>query len=78
MSTGASVKRAIPKRKYRERSQPQDRKHKGFLEKHKDYVLRAQDYHKKEKKLHKLMEKARLRNPDEFYFKMVHSKLQVL
>jgi len=77
MSTWASIDKAIPKRKYRERSQPGNRKHRGILEKHKDYKLRADDFHKKEKKIHKLMTKARLRNPDEFYYKMVNSKMEV-
>lgn len=75
MSTWASVDRAIPKRKYRERSQPANRKGRGLLEKHKDYKLRAVDFHNKEKKIQNLMSKARLRNPDEFYFKMVNSKM---
>jgi len=77
MSTWASIDKAIPKRKYRERSQPAARQKRGILEKHKDYKLRADDFHRKEKKLQKLMTKARLRNPDEFYFKMINSKMEV-
>jgi len=42
-------------------------------EKHKDYVLRARDYHRKEKTLHALRLKAALRNPDEFYHKMINT-----
>jgi len=76
MSTWTSIEKAIPKRKYRERSQPAARKKRGLLEKHKDYKLRADDYHRKEKRMQKLMTKARLRNPDEFYFKMVNSKME--
>jgi len=77
MSTWTSIDKAIPKRKYRERGQLASRKHKGLLEKHKDYKLRAEDYHRKEKKIHNLMGKARLRNPDEFYYKMINSKMEV-
>ncbi|CAG9331515.1 unnamed protein product [Blepharisma stoltei] len=66
-------KNAIPKRKYRERSQPSRRKHLGMLEKHQDYKLRAKDYHEKEDKLNILRDKAYFRNPDEFYFKMIKS-----
>ena len=77
MSTLASLKNAIPKRKYRERSQLQKRKHLGLLEKHKDYKLRAKDFHNKEDKINKLKTKARLKNPDEFYFKMINSKIEV-
>ena len=43
------------------------------MEKHKDYILRAKDYHKKTKALKTLKQKAAFRNPDEFYFGMIHS-----
>jgi len=76
MTTLASMKNVIPKRKYRERSQPEKRKHLGLLEKKGDYKLRAKDYHAKEDKINQLKTKARLRNPDEFYFKMVNSKVE--
>lgn len=68
--------RAIPKRKYRERHQPQARETLGYLEKHRDYVQRAKDYHSKEDQLNDLKEKAYTRNPEEFYFKMVHSQVK--
>lgn len=58
------------RRKYKERSQPENRKRFGLLEKHSDYVERAKDYHKKEDTIQKLNQKAAFRNPDEFYFKM--------
>ena len=60
---------------HRERGQPSSRKKFGLLEKHKDYVLRAKSYHKKKAALKALHEKARNRNPEEFYFKMVNTKL---
>ena len=70
-----NIKKYIPKRKYRERSQFEKRKKKGFLEKKKDYKIRAEDYHKKEAKYKKLKEAARTRNPDEFYHRMLKAKI---
>ncbi|XP_022098224.1 probable U3 small nucleolar RNA-associated protein 11 [Acanthaster planci] len=61
---------------YKERSQPASRHNLGLLEKKKDYKLRAKDYHEKQNKLKKLRRKALFRNPDEFYFKMVSSRLE--
>lgn len=70
-----NLKKYIPKRKYRERSQLESRKNKGFLEKKQDYKVRADDYHRKESRVKKLKESARLKNPDEFYFQMTNSKV---
>ncbi len=70
-----NLKKYIPKRKYRERSQFEKRKKKGFLEKKKDYKIRAEDYHRKEEKYKKLKEAARTRNPDEFYHRMLKAKI---
>lgn len=69
-----NIKKYIPKRKYRERSQLEKRKKLGLLEKKQDYKLRAEDFHQKEKRYKKLKEEARLKNPEEFYFKMTSSK----
>ncbi|KAL2456132.1 Uncharacterized protein Adt_46929 [Abeliophyllum distichum] len=55
-------------------SQTQEKKF-GILEKHKDYVQRARAYHQKEQTIQKLKEKAAFRNPDEFYFKMIKTKI---
>lgn len=64
------------RRTHRERGQPSSRKHLGLLEKHKDYVLRARNYQRKKAQLKILHEKARNRNPDEFYYKMVNTQLK--
>ncbi|KAJ6790633.1 putative U3 small nucleolar RNA-associated protein 11 [Iris pallida] len=70
----SSFRNAIPRRAHKERSQPEARKKFGLLEKHKDYIVRAKAFHKKEDALRKLSEKAAFRNPEEFYFKMVHTR----
>ncbi|KAJ3129007.1 UTP11-like, U3 small nucleolar ribonucleoprotein [Nowakowskiella sp. JEL0407] len=61
-------------RTYRERSQLKSREKLGQLEKKKDYVLRARNYHFKEKRINALREKARFKNPDEFYHAMINAK----
>lgn len=71
----SSFKKAIPKRKYRERSQPAHRQHLGLLEKKRDYKLRSEDTHKKEKILKDLHEKVLNKNPDEFYFGMQNTRV---
>jgi len=70
-----ALKHAVARRVHKERHQPQARKHLGQLEKKKDYVLRARDFHKKADHLAKLQEKVRLKNPDEFYFRMINTKI---
>ena len=69
-----TFKKKLAFRKYRERDQPEWRKGKGFLEKHVDYAKRAKVYHKKQDQLNLLRQKAQLKNPDEFYFKMVNAR----
>ncbi|KAJ1502379.1 U3 small nucleolar RNA-associated protein 11 [Coelomomyces lativittatus] len=69
-----SIRNAAPRRTHKERSQPKARRHLGLLEKHKDYAIRAKHYHFKQDRLRKLRQKAANRNPDEFYFAMIHSK----
>ena len=73
----SSLKGLVKTRTYRERSQPKARAKLGMLEKHKDYVQRARDFHRKEDELRKMQERASFKNPDEFYFNMVNTKLQV-
>ncbi|XP_057960550.1 probable U3 small nucleolar RNA-associated protein 11 isoform X2 [Malania oleifera] len=70
----SSLRNAIKRRAYKERSQPESRKKFGLLEKHKDYVVRAKAFHKKEEALMRLKEKAAFRNPDAFYFKMIKTR----
>ncbi|KDO50882.1 hypothetical protein CISIN_1g030475mg [Citrus sinensis] len=71
----SSRRNAIPRRAHKERAQPQSRKKFGLLEKHKDYVVRAKAYRKKEETIRRLKEKAAFRNPDEFYLKMIKTKI---
>ncbi|PKI84027.1 hypothetical protein MVES_002053 [Malassezia vespertilionis] len=66
----------VHRRNHKERSQPENRKRYGLLEKHKDYVERARDHHVKRDKLKRLRQKAAERNTDEFYTGMLGTKTQ--
>lgn len=76
MSTPSAWRNAIPRRMYRERRQLHSREHLGILEKKRDYKRRSKDFHSKVNVIKKLSEKARGRNPDEFYHKMVNSQVK--
>ncbi|KAH7665023.1 Small-subunit processome Utp11 protein [Dioscorea alata] len=71
----SSLRNAISRRAHKERAQPHNRKKFGILEKHKDYVVRAKSFHQKEETLKKLREKAAFKNPDEFSFAMINSRM---
>lgn len=73
--SSTSWKNLIPRRKYRERRQLSGRQHLGILEKKQDYKRRAVEFHKKEKTIEGLREKAINKNPDEFYYNMINSKV---
>lgn len=62
-------------RAHKERHQLTTRKKLGLLEKHKDYVLRAKAFHRKEDEIQALRKKAAFKNPDEFYHKMINTKM---
>lgn len=70
-----NLRHIVKRRVHLERAQPAHRKKLGLLEKKKDYVKRARDYHKKKDYLDSLQEKARTKNPDEFYHKMVNKHI---
>lgn len=61
-------------RTHRERAQPERRQKLGILEKGKDWKKRRDDFHSKERRINALVEKARNRNQDEFYFGMISGK----
>jgi U3 small nucleolar RNA-associated protein 11 len=69
-----STKRILNPRSHPERSQPAKRNHLGCLEKHKDNVRRASNFQMKRDRLKRMKQKAQLKNPDEFYFKMISQK----
>ncbi|KAF2661978.1 U3 snoRNP-associated protein-like protein Utp11 [Lophiostoma macrostomum CBS 122681] len=71
----SSMRNAVQRRNHKERAQPLEREKWGLLEKRKDYKLRAADHKEKKKRLRILKQKASGRNPDEFSFAMMSSKV---
>lgn len=60
---------------HKERAQPSARARLGLLEKKSDYLLRARNFHSKADRLKRLAIAARERNPDEFNFGMISSRI---
>lgn len=73
-----AFKKAVHTKEHRERAQPAKRSKLGLLEKHKDYVQRAREYHRKQNTIKALRVRASNRNPDEFHFGMIKSRMIVL
>jgi U3 small nucleolar RNA-associated protein 11 len=66
------IKKAIPKRPYKERAQPKWHKA-GPLEKHKDYVVRAAKQHQVDAQKKLVKEQIAKKNEDEYHIDMAHA-----
>ena len=76
MSSFAKAQKNMGRGLHRERSQPEERRHLGRLQKKVDYKKRSADFHKKVDRLRRLKQHAANKNPDEFYHKMISTKLR--
>ncbi len=75
MSSYSSLKNVIPKRKYRERSNPTYRANSKPIERHSDYVRRAKRNHLREDTINRLKVKATLKNDNEFTHGMEKARM---
>ena len=67
----------IIQRKYKERQQESTRVSYGALEKPNQYKKRAKIIKQNKQKLKDLLKLAKDKNPDEFYFHMINSRVKV-
>lgn len=75
LTMGFNKTHKMAQRLHRERRQPENRRKLGYLEKKQDYKKRALDHQIKAKQVKKLKQKAQARNPNEFHFHMINSRI---
>eukprot|EP01112_Ceratiomyxa_fruticulosa_P022519 TRINITY_DN8273_c0_g1_i1.p1 TRINITY_DN8273_c0_g1~~TRINITY_DN8273_c0_g1_i1.p1 ORF type:complete len:252 (+),score=47.32 TRINITY_DN8273_c0_g1_i1:150-905(+) len=75
MSNLDNLRKVFKRKVHRERPQPADRKHLGFMQRKSDYKIRAKNRNERKQKIKALKQQAAFRNPDEFYHKMIRSNV---